>query len=127
MIILDSSFLVALFHEGDALHGKALEDVKVFESLKERFVICDHVLGETATALLYNADMARSKAFIDYALENYDLFLPQKDDLDQILEIFLEQKKEISVVDASVVYLARNLHGKVACYDKNVLKQIESK
>jgi predicted nucleic acid-binding protein len=124
MIVLDSSFLVALFHEGDALHVQALEDAKQFESRKERFAISDYVLSETATVLLYNADLARSKAFVEYALENYDLFLPQRDDLSQILEIFLGQKKEISVVDASVIFLARNLHGTLACYDKNLLKQV---
>ncbi len=124
MIVLDSSFLVALFHEGDTLHGQALEDARQFESRRERFVISDSVLGETATVLLYNADLIRSKAFIEYALENYDLFLPQRDDLAQILDIFLQQKKEISVVDASVIFLARNLHGIPACYDKNLLKHI---
>jgi len=124
MIVLDSSFLVALFHDGDALHARALEDAKRLESLKERFIISDYVLGETATVLRYNADLVRSKVFIEYALDNYDLFLTQKDDLVQILDIFLKQKKEIGVVDASVIFLARNLHGTLACYDKDLLSQV---
>ncbi|MBI5158912.1 PIN domain-containing protein [Candidatus Micrarchaeota archaeon] len=127
MRVMDSSLLIAFFHEHDALHARAVEDMKKFESQKETFIINEHVLGETITVLLYRSGLDKANKFIHYALENYQLQTSDTKDFGHILKTFQNQKHQISYIDATIVYLAKLFKCPVATYDENILKELEIK
>lgn len=126
MIVLDSSFLVALFDESDSLHKKAVEDMREYEKKGEQFAISESILGETATVILYHAGLKQASAFLDYANENFSVFWTDgKEELSGIISIFKAQRRQLSYADASVIYFCRRVGGKPAAYDKNILKELE--
>lgn len=126
MIVLDSSFLVALFDESDSLHEKAVGDMKEYEGRGERFAITESILGETATVILYHAGLGQASAFLDYAKENFSILWPYSDEeLFGIISTFKSQGRQISYADASVVYFCRCFGCASASYDKNILRELE--
>lgn len=126
MIVLDSSFLVALFDESDSLHKKAVEEMKEYENGGEHFAISESILGETATVILYHAGLKQASAFLDYANENFSIFWTDgKEEILGITSIFRNQKRQISYADATVIYICRRVGGRPAAYDKNILKELE--
>ena len=126
MIVLDSSFLVALFDESDSLNKKAIKDMQEYESRGEHFAISESILGETATVILYHAGLKQASAFLDFANENFSvLWTDGKEELSGIISIFRSQKRQLSYADSSVVYFCRRAGGKPAAYDKNILKELE--
>ena len=127
MIVVDSSFLVALFHEKDEFHKKAIEDMRNYEKKRERFIISEHVLGETATVLLYYAGLKKAVSFIEYVVEYFEVHKNSEDYFQSVLSVFKKQKHELSYVDASVVSLANFYRCPAATYDKNILKEISTK
>ena len=124
MILVDSSFLIAFFHKKDSQHEKAIQDMKNYDEQKEDFLISEHVLGETATVLLYYNGLNATKQFLDFAQEKCTIPEWDSGDLHSALLIFKNQKNELSYIDTSVVYLARFLKLPVACYDSKILKEI---
>lgn len=126
MIVLDSSFLVALFDESDSLHQKAVEEMKEYEQKGEQFAISESILGETATVILYKAGLKQASAFLDYAGEYFNIFwIDGKEEVLGIISTFKKQKHQLSYADATVIYICRRTGGKAACYDKNILKELE--
>jgi predicted nucleic acid-binding protein len=125
MIVLDSSFLVALFDESDSLHEKAVGEMREYEKRGERFALSESILGETATVILYHAGLGQASAFLDYAGENFSiLWTDGKGELSGVISTFKSQKKQLSYADSTVVYLCRRLRCSAATYDKNMLREI---
>jgi predicted nucleic acid-binding protein len=125
MIILDSSFLVALFDESDSLHEKAIEEMKEYENAGQGFTISESVLGETATIILYHAGLKQASAFLEYAIENFGIFwIDAKEELLGIISIFRRQKRQLSYADSTVVYLCMRMGGRAATYDKNMQREL---
>ncbi|MBI2079501.1 type II toxin-antitoxin system VapC family toxin [Candidatus Micrarchaeota archaeon] len=127
MIIVDSSFLIAFFHDQDSQHEKALSDMRGYDEQKEDFLITEHVLGEAATVLLYYKGLPSAETFLDFTEQKCKIKNLSNDDFQATLHTFKNQKNEISYIDASVVYLAKFLQLPVACYDENILKEINRK
>ena len=125
MIIADSSFLVAFFDETDNQHKKAVEDMKRIEGENIDIMVNEHVLGETATVLLYHNGIEAAKIFLLYAKENFEIDTIDGEYRYATIEIFINQNKKLSYIDASVVHLARFLQLPIACYDENILKEIK--
>ncbi len=126
MIIADSSFLVAFFDEADNQHKRAFEDMKQIEERQLDILVSEHVLGETATVLLYHAGLEKAKLFLEYAQENFQIDPVDGEHRQATIRIFVNQNRQLSYIDASVVLLAKFLHLPVACYDENILKEIKS-
>lgn len=125
MIILDSSFLIAFFKEDDSQHGQAVQDMKKYDENKEQMLITEHIMGETATVLLYYNGLDAAIEFLDFARDKCIIRNWNNEDFDSTLRHFKEQKHELSYIDASIVYLARLLRLPVACYDKDILDEIK--
>ncbi|MEK6981628.1 MAG: PIN domain-containing protein [Candidatus Micrarchaeota archaeon] len=127
MILADSSFLVAFFHEKDSQHDKAIKDMKEYEEKKIDLMITEHILGETATVLLYYNGLNAAKTFLEYAEENFFVQHWELEDRLSTLKEFKNQQFKLSYIDASIVFLAKFLQMPVACYDENILKAIKYK
>lgn len=124
MIIVDSSFLIAFFNPSDTQHQNAIQDMKRYDNNKEEFLITEHVLSEIATVLLYKNGLEAATIFLDFAQEKCKLQIWDKGDRLATLEYFKDQKYELSYIDASIIYLAKFLGLSVACYDHNILKEL---
>lgn len=127
MIILDSSFLIAFFKEDDRQHGQAVQDMKKYDENKEEMLITEHVMGETATVLLYYNGLDAAIGFLDFAREKCIIQNWDREEFHSALRYFREQKHELSYIDASIVYMAIFLHLPVACYDKDILDEIKER
>ncbi len=127
MIIADTSFLVAFYHEIDSNHQEAVSLMQKHEH--EGLLISDYVLGETATVLLYKKKLESSLKFIEMAeeTESVKLLKFSEQDFQQILDTFRKQKHQLSFIDASVVYLARNMNLAVLCFDWGISKELKLK
>jgi predicted nucleic acid-binding protein len=123
-MIADTSLLISFYIKDDVNHTKAVEKL---ERHKQFLVMPDYVVGETATVLLYKKNLKISKLFLE-TIENTQsikLLNTTASDLKGILETFKHQKKQLSFVDAAVVYHARRLRLGVLAFDGNIHKEIE--
>lgn len=127
MILLDSSFLVAFFHEKDKHHEEAKRKMREYEKEKKSFMITEHVLGETASVLLYYAGLKQAKEFIEHCKENLFIQGWSSDDREATIGIFENQKHELSYIDASLVYLSKFIQVPIATFDKNIIKELGRK
>ncbi|MFA6530222.1 MAG: PIN domain-containing protein [Candidatus Micrarchaeia archaeon] len=125
MILLDTSFLVAFFKEDDSQHEKSIQDMKRYEQNKEEMLITEHVLGETATVLLYYHGLSAATCFLDFTKEKCIIQKWDKGDMEAALKVFREQKNQLSYIDACLVYLGRFSRIRVATYDEKILKEIK--
>ncbi len=61
MILLDTSYLIALFDARDALHARAMA---WSETVNEPLVVTEYVLWETVNAFLHPADRPKAHALL---------------------------------------------------------------
>ena len=127
MIIPDSSFLVAFFDETDSQHQKAVEEMKRYDELREEFLITEHILGEIATVLSYHNGLEAAVKFLSFSREKCTLHNWTEEDFNASIEVFSNQTRDLSYIDATIIHLARVLHLPVACYDEDLLKEIDKK
>ena len=99
--------------------------MKKYDEQKQEFLITEHILGETATVLLYYNGLNAAIEFIDFSKQNCRIQNWDNEDFHTTLKYFKEQKNNLSYIDASIIYLAKLLHTPVACYDQNIMKEIE--
>jgi len=61
MVLVDSSFLVALFKKDDDFHNQAISIFKELTEKKEKIIVPSIILQETLTVLTYkvNLDIAK--------------------------------------------------------------------
>ena len=125
MIILDTSFLVSFFNEEDALHYRAIDDMKNVE--KEGQLTSDYVVFETATVLRYKANLNKASEFLEGMKMKNNLQIQRFDaaDFERISAIFNQQKNPIGFIDASVIYQALITGSKIATYDEDILKEVK--
>ncbi len=126
MIIIDTSFLVALLHEDDAFHQQAISEMKKIEM--ETQLISDYVVNETATVLNNKAGLQKAISFIEAikSTENVEIYHLDYYDFESTIKIFEKQRHKLSFIDASIVHLALTTQSKIATYDKNIIKEFEA-
>lgn len=126
-MIVDTSFLISFYDEGDSNHLRAVELMRRYE--KERLLINDYVIGETATVLLYKKDLETALQFISIIEQTgtFKVIHMGSQDFASCCSAFRKQKNQMSFIDASVVYLARLLNDGVATFDENILKEVDRK
>ncbi len=120
-MIVDTSFLVALFIPEDELHEKALNEI---ENNNIELIIPDRVIEETFTVMCY-------KKGLDYALDileklkiNKDVIIRtiNEEEFELIINLAKKLKKKLSFVDYVVIYLALNDRYKILCFDDQIIK-----
>lgn len=126
MIILDTSFIIALFKENDPAHNRAVGEMKKYEAEGKKFVINEHVLSKSIDILAQEAGLDKAKLFTEFVLENYHIQDSDIEDVHTILEIHKNQKQKLTYSDASLIFLSNYLGCPIATYNENLLKEIES-
>ncbi|VVC02510.1 tRNA(fMet)-specific endonuclease VapC [Candidatus Bilamarchaeum dharawalense] len=125
MILLDSSFLIALFNENDPAHNRAIGEMKKFEIEEKKFIISEQSLAKTIDVLLTDAGQEKAKIFMDFAVENYRIQETDLEDIAAILQILQSQKNSINYSDATLIYLSKFFGCSIATYNENLLKELK--
>jgi predicted nucleic acid-binding protein len=117
MYILDTDFIFAYFDSKQTTHTKAGIIVEKFGD--QETIISNLVKQELATVISYKVGYKEAKEVI----ENLNLFEPteiffEPQEIEQIWHIFWSyQKKNISFIDCSNLYLAQKYKCKIASFD----------
>ncbi len=124
--IADSSFLVSLALAEDENHKKAVAELKKIKDGK--ILICNHVLHETLTVLLYKRNSFFCRGFYQ-AISMTDgiifKFIPMEEE-NEILNDFLSQESKLSFVDISVKNIAEKSGYCILAFDRDLLKAAKS-
>lgn len=125
-MIVDTSFLYAYYNSDDTHHNEAMNKLKEFNGT---LIISDYILGEMLTLFLYKKSLAAAHLFIETVYDNeaFEVIHFSPLDFQSILETFKSQKRQLSFIDASVVYLAKTMNLDVLTFDQNILKEIKTK
>lgn len=123
-MILDTSFLVALFIKEDELHEKAMDLIEKLEN--QKLLLPDRVLEETFTVLSY-------KKGVKFALEVLNKLSINKDiinyrfneaEYETILRLIKKLKKRLSFVDYIVVYLCLKNSERPLSFDEDIKRLV---
>jgi predicted nucleic acid-binding protein len=124
MYILDTDFIFSYFDRNQSTHQQAGDLAEKFA--EQAVIISNLVRQELATVISCRFGYSLAKE----VLENVDLFEPQEIFFDEIetakiWQIFWSfQKKNISFIDCSNLFLAQNFNCKIASFDKFYPKEI---
>jgi predicted nucleic acid-binding protein len=121
-MILDTSILVSFYDLDDSNHQAAIELFKKHE--QSRLFLSEYIIGETITVLLYKKGLDSAKKFLEIIkeTESFRIITISENDFYSILDIFKNQKHQLSFIDASLVYFSKVLNMNVLTFDKNLLK-----
>ena len=120
-IILDTNFIFALKAKNDKNHIRANEILdNLFEENKDIEITSYYVLNETFTLAVsrYNGNIQYLKEYYElfWGSENFFKIINIENDeyqkIYQILEKYCTQKKQLSYVDASLIYLYKKYKAK---------------
>jgi predicted nucleic acid-binding protein len=118
-ILIDSNILIAFFRREDIHHKKAIELLSKLDG----FYISEHVLFEIGTVLLLKEGATISKQFIDFLnnSENIQIINLFFDEFSQIVNSFPYQKTKLSMVDLSLLIIAKNRDLDLQSFDKELM------
>ena len=124
-MILDSSFLVSFFRQHDENHRKAVEIAG--KSDKEEKLLPELIYFETLTVINYKEGIAAAKEVDEYLVANQHirLYAFSEEEKQEMLAGFFAQERQLSIEDASVIYLARKTGSKALAFDDRLIKAIE--
>ncbi|MBI4121774.1 MAG: type II toxin-antitoxin system VapC family toxin [Parcubacteria group bacterium] len=116
MVLLDSSVWVALFHDDDSQHERA---IKIVDEIDGKIGLPHSIAFEVANVLTYKASKATADAFLFHAINNRDIEI-MPDNFIAGSFLFLETKKQISLTDVSLVVLAKQNKYDLFTFDKQM-------
>jgi predicted nucleic acid-binding protein len=126
MIILDSSFLIALFNTSDPCHNKAIGEMRKYEAEEKTFIVNENIIDKVASVLNSEAGSEKAAIFVDYALKNYKIHDNEPGDMTVITGILKNQKSKITYSDASLIYMSRFLSCPIATFNEHLLAELET-
>lgn len=124
--IADSSFLVSLALAEDENHKKAVAELKKIKDGK--ILICNPVLHETLTVLLYKRNSFFARGFYQAISMTEGIifkFIPIEEE-NEILNDFLSQESRLSFVDVCVKDIAEKAGYDVLAFDRDLMKAVKS-
>lgn len=127
MIVLDTSLIISFFDEEDVLHQKAVKIFEEFEKEGKQLLLTDYVLNEAVSVTLRKGGLDKSKELLEFLLEykNMEIFHVDADGFMEVINIFKEQKDNLSFIDCSLLWLAQAYGFRVETFDKNLLSELE--
>ncbi|MEM2138093.1 MAG: type II toxin-antitoxin system VapC family toxin [Candidatus Anstonellaceae archaeon] len=125
-MIADSSFLVALFHPEDELHGKAVSD---FSASEATITVPDRVVEEVLTVFSYLDGWGAAMEVLAKILSNRRFevrHLPERE-WAEVARFSNSVAKKLSFTDYLVLYLSSKEGAAPLAYDRQLLKAAKTK
>lgn len=117
MIFVDSSFFIALAHEKDRWHHRAVE---LAEKLPDEKLVTELIISESVTAI---GALGGGKAGVDvyeYIIENCEVVFIDRELLEGAVPIYLKYDGLLSVADAvSIEIMRRQGIKKIVSFDSD--------
>ena len=122
-MLLDTSFLVALFSSRDRFHARAIElrDLHCNEAM----LLPEYVVVELATVLALKGSMQISKTALSALMDSKEIeFVPCSDFFAATMEVFKRQEQySLSFVDSAIVAIAESrLDVSLLSFDEGLCK-----
>ena len=128
MRILDSSVLVAIYHERDVHHSKVEGLLKTIPE-DEPVLLSDYLVNETVSVVLRKAGLAKAKEMLAILLENqqFRIHHTTEEEFDDIVRCFKSQSSTLSFVDCSILCLSKYMKCSVETFDKTLQDEIKKR
>ena len=128
MRILDSSVLVAMYHESDVHHPLALELLKAIPE-NEPVLLNDFLVNEIAGVMLRKVGLAKAKEMLAVVIENqqFRIHHTSEEEFNAIVRAFKAQTSTLSFVDCSIIELAISEGCKVETFDKILADELKKR
>ena len=125
-MIVDSSFLIALFIEEDELNERAIEFLE--RNKEESLLLLDRVLEETFTVITYKKGIDSALSAVEDLQKNKNIIIHkiEENEFNSIMELAIKLKRKISFVDYSLIYFYLRTRDKVISFDSELNKIIKS-
>ena len=123
-MIVDTSFLVALFIVEDELHSKAISQLEELEN--KELLVLDRVLEETFTVITYKKGINYMFSVLEKINKNTSFLISRLENNEccSVLELALKINKKLSFVDYAVLYLALKTNDSLLCFDVELNKLV---
>lgn len=126
-MIVDTSFLVALFLPEDVHHQKA---VSLLQKNKNHvLIIADRIIEEMLTVLIYKRNSSYALRILHKLQSNKMVQIYSVDSAVQrmVFDLIKKVGKRLSFADYVVVFLAQCYGVDVLCFDKEIKKAVKKK
>lgn len=124
-MIVDSSFLVALFDPDDIFHDKAARLLEI--NLNATLVIPNRVIEETITVLAHKKNVAFALQVLEKLRDNKQVAIKQvsEDEWNEVISLMAERNRPLGFVDYLVILLSNRIKEKPLCFDEKLLKEVK--
>lgn len=107
MILVDSSYIIALINDRDKNHNRAKE---LFEDIsKEKKLIPLLMLSEAVTTVNSRKGPELSKLLFDVLCDDFKVYYPNQEEISKSMDCVIKYKS-LSLADCFAVYLMRKLN-----------------
>ena len=118
-VVLDSNVWIAFLNKEDSQHGKA---TKLMLETKDRILVPEYVLIETASVLKNYKRTAEAIEFVRTILKNVGIFLPSNTLAYETGILFCERKDRLSFTDSALLVLSKEY--RVVTFDRELERAI---
>lgn len=120
--LVDSNVIIAYFRKNEQKHDQAKELLLRIGS----FFITEYVLSEVATVLRLKEAKATVSEAINILMwnENIKIIRLDTEEFECTANVFLNSKKKISFVDASLIVLSSKRKYELVTFDKDLVKSL---
>ncbi|KKU60032.1 MAG: hypothetical protein UX81_C0005G0028 [Parcubacteria group bacterium GW2011_GWA2_47_12] len=124
-IIVDSSFLVALYITDDSQHEIAEKIAKQMSGVKKIIVMHPYVIQEVTTILTYRIGIILAQRFLNDLFASKSVIIPQVNVL-QEADFFKRMEKRMSFTDITLVHLAKQTDTPILSFDRQILALLKN-
>jgi predicted nucleic acid-binding protein len=120
IIIVDSSFFVALYLTNDSQHPVARNAVRQFAGMEKTLVLHPYVIQEVVTILTYRVGVSLATRFLDDIRASESVLIPAVT-IGEEIEFFKQVGRKMSFADVALVRLAQQMRAPVLTFDRQIL------
>lgn len=124
-IIIDSSFLVALYITDDSQHEMAEKIAKQMADIEKKIIMHPYVIQEVVTILTYRIGITLANRFLDDLFSSKSVSIPQVNTL-QEADFFKRVNRRMSFTDITLVHLAKQISVPILSFDRQILSLLKN-
>ena len=118
-VILDSSFIIALYNESDVHHRKAMDLWPKIRTNENSYFISDHIFDEIVAVILRKAGKEKAKSIGQHLIESMNIINVDLPIFNETWKIFQQTELNLSFTDCTNIALLKLIDSnKILTFDK---------